>query len=87
MLSVVIQILKSHLCSSVHFSQIVVWYTVTGLLKSRCLADQPDGIHPVQIHLIGVRDLSDHSSVRNKVGVNFIWIYSLGLRFSVPCPY
>ena len=37
-----------------------------GLLKSPCIAHQPDGIHPVQIHLIGIRDLPDHRSVRNK---------------------
>ena len=30
--------------------------TATGLLESPCIAHQPDGIHPVQIHLIGIRD-------------------------------
>ena len=46
--------------------EIVVGYTATGLLKSPCIAHQPDGIHPVQIHLIGNPDLRDHRSVRNK---------------------
>ena len=53
MLSVIIQALKSRLCSSVHLLQIVVWHTVTGLLKldsssagqdSPC-ADSPDGCY------------------------------------------
>ena len=35
-----------------------------------------DGIHPVQIHLIGIRHSPDHRRVRHK-GVKFIWIYSL----------
>ena len=30
------------------------------------LSHQPDGIHPLQIHLIGFRDSPDHRSVRNK---------------------
>ena len=66
MLSVVIQALKSRLCSSVHLSHLVILYTATELLKSPCIAHQPDGIHPVQIHLIGNPDLRDHRSVRNK---------------------
>jgi len=37
-----------------------------GVLKSPCVAHQPDGIHPVQIHLIGIQDSPDHRSVRNK---------------------
>ena len=86
MLSVVIHALKSRLDSPVHLLQIVVWYTATGLLKSPCIAHQPDGIHPVQIHLIGIRDSPNHRSVRNKE-VKFIWIYPLGPRFSVCCPY
>ena len=88
MLSVVIQALKKSVrSSSVHISQIVVWYTATGLLKSPWIAHQPDGIHPMQIRLIGIRDSpADHRSVRNKE-VKFIWIYSLGPRFSVRCPY
>ena len=66
MLSVDIQAWKSGLCSSVHLSQIVVWYSVTGLLKSPCTAHQPDEIHLVQIHLIGIRNSPDHCRVRNK---------------------
>ena len=54
MLSAIIQALKSRLCSSVRLLQIVVWHTVTGLLKSPWIAHQPDGIRPVQIHLMGV---------------------------------
>ena len=42
-----------------------------GLLNSSCTAHQLDRIYPVQIHLIGLRDTSDHRSVRNK-GVKFI---------------
>ena len=57
-----------------------------GILKSPCIAQQPDGIHPVQIHLIWIRDSPDNGSVHNKE-VKFIWIYSLGPRFSVHCPY
>ena len=60
MLSVVIQALKSRLCSSVHLSHLVILYTATELLKSPCIAHQPDGIHPVQIHLIGIWVSLDH---------------------------
>ena len=74
------------MCSSVNISQIVVWCTATGLLKSPCIAHQPDGIHPVQIHLIEIRDSPDHCSVRNKK-VKFIRIDSLRPRFSVHCPH
>ena len=28
-------------------------------------SSESDGIHPVQIHLIGIRDTPDHHSVRN----------------------
>ena len=47
----------------------VVWYTVTGLYIT--LHSSParlGGIHPVQIHLIGIRDSRDHRSVRNLGG-------------------
>ena len=51
---------KSWLCSSVHLLQIVVWYfTATGLyitLHSSSARLDVDGIHPVQIHLIGIWD-------------------------------
>ena len=36
------------------------------LLKSPCMAHQPDGIHPVQIHMIWIRHSPDNRSVRNK---------------------
>ena len=67
MLSVVSEAFNSRLCSSVHLSQIVVWYTATVLYIT--LHSSParlDGIHPVQIHLIGIRDSPDHCSVHNK---------------------
>ena len=66
MLSVVIYSLNSRLYPSLRISQIVVWYTVTGLLKSPCIAQQPDKIHPEQIYLIRIRDSPDHRSVRRK---------------------
>ena len=66
MLSVVIQALKKSVMFLCTLFEIVVGYTATGLLKSPCIAHQPDGIHPVQIHLIGNPDLRDHRSVRNK---------------------
>ena len=77
----------SRLCSSVHLSQIVVWYTATGLyITLHSSSARVHGIFPVQIHLIGIRDSPDHRSVRNKE-VKFIWLYSLLSRFSVRCPY
>ena len=63
MLSVVIQALKSRLCSSVHLSHLVIWYAATEILKSRCIAHRSDGIHSEQIHLIRIRDSSDHSAL------------------------
>ena len=45
--------------SSVHFSQIVVWYTGTGIFIT--LHSSParlDGIYPVQIHLIGIQEIT-----------------------------
>ena len=55
---------KSRLCSSVHLSQIVVWYAATGLyITLHSSSARLDGIHPVQIHLIGIRDLPDLSCV------------------------
>ena len=47
----------------------VVWYTVTELYIT--LHSSParlGGIHPVQIHLIGIRDSRDHRSVRDLGG-------------------
>ena len=77
MVSVVIEAFKK-LCFSVHLSQIVVWYTVTGVyITLHNSSARLDGIHPVEIHdhLIGIRDSPDHRSVFNKE-VNFIWSYS-----------
>ena len=37
-----------------------------GLLKSPCIAHQPDGIRPVQIDLIWIRDSPDNRSVRDE---------------------
>ena len=62
MLSVVIQTFKK----SVMFPCTPFANTATGHLKSPCIAHQPDGIHPVQIHLIEIRDLPDHRSVRTQ---------------------
>ena len=50
------------------------------------IAHQTNGIHPVQIHLIGIRDLPDHRRVRTKE-VRFIRIHSLGPTFSARWPY
>ena len=45
----------------------IVWYTATGLyITLHSSSARLDGIHPVQIHLIGIRDSPDHRSVRNK---------------------
>ena len=66
MLSVVIQALKKlvmFLCTP--FANRRLIYS-DGLLNSPCIAHQPDRIHPVQIHLIGIRDSPDHRSVLNK---------------------
>ena len=63
MLSVVIEAFKK----SVHLSQIVVSYTATGLyITLHSSSARLDRIHPVQIHLIGIRDSPDYRSVRNK---------------------
>ena len=66
MLSVVIQALKqSGMFLCVPFANPRLKKT-DGVLKSPCVAHQPDGIHPVQIHLIWIRHLPDNRSVRNK---------------------
>ena len=56
MLSVVIEAFKrSVMFLSVHLSQIVVWYTATGLyITLHSSSARLDGIHPVHIHLIGM---------------------------------
>ena len=85
MLSAVIQALKKSvmfLCTP--FANRCLIYS-DWAFESPCIAHQPEGIHPVQIHLIGIRNSPDHCRVRNKE-VKFI-CYSLGQRFSVRCPY
>ena len=70
MLSVLIEAFKkSPLCSSVHFSQIVVWYTATALyITLHSSSARLDGIDPLHIQLIGIWDSTDHRSGRNKRG-------------------
>ena len=66
MLSLVIEALKKlvmFLCTPFANCHLI---NSDGLLKSPCIAHQPDGIHPVHIHLIWVRDSPDNRSVRNK---------------------
>ena len=66
MLSVVIQALKQSvmfLCTPFANRRLE---KSDGLLKSPCVAYQPDGIHPVQIHLIWIRHSPNNRSVRNK---------------------
>ena len=42
------------------------WYKATGLRILHSSTTRIDGIHLVQIHLIGIRDSPEHRSVRNK---------------------
>ena len=88
MLSVVIQALKksvTFLCTTFADRCLICsdWAFEVTLHSSSARLEV---IHPVQIHLIRIQDSPDHRSVRNKE-VKFIWIYSLGPRFSVRCPY
>ena len=54
-----------------------VWYTETGLyITLHNSSARLDGIFPVQIHLMEIRDSPDHRSVRNKE-VNFIYEFTL----------
>ena len=58
----------------------VVWYTVTELYIT--LHSSParlGGIHPVQIHLIGIRDSRDHRSVRDLGGGGTLHMKWLGM--------
>ena len=67
MLSVVIEAFKESVMILCTPSQIVIWYTATGLYIT--LHSSParlDGIYTVQIHLSGTRDSPDHCGVRNK---------------------
>ena len=61
MLSVVIQ-KKSVIFLCTPFANRCLIYSATGLLKTPCIAHQPDGIHSVRIHLIGIQDRPDHRS-------------------------
>ena len=66
MLSVVIQALKQSvmfLCTPFANRRLE---KSDGLLKSPYVAHQPDGIHPVQIHLIWIRHSPNNRCVRNK---------------------
>ena len=66
MLSVVIQALKQSvmfLCTPFANRRLE---KSDGLLKSPYVAHQPDGIHPVQIHLIWIRHSPNNRRVRNK---------------------
>ena len=66
MLSVVIQAFKnSVMFLYTPFVNCLLTYS-DRLLKSPCIAHQPDGIYPVQVHLMRIRDSPDHCSVRNK---------------------
>ena len=78
----------SQLCSYVHLLQIVV-YTETGLLKSPSIAHQPDGIHPVQIHLIGIRDSPDHRTAVSVIKRLSLYEFTLWGRdlAGIRCPY
>ena len=66
------------------------WYTATGLyITLHSPSARLDSIHPICRFIwsgFGIRDSPDHHSVRNKE-VKFVWVYSLGPRFSVSCPY
>ena len=61
MLSVVIEAFKKlvmFLCTPFANRCLVILYTVTGLyITLHSSSARLDGIHPVQIHLIGIRDL------------------------------
>ena len=83
MLSVVIEAFEKSvmfLCN-VLYNSVCKWLfghdSTTGLhITLHSSPTRLDGIHPVQIHLIGIRHSPDHRRVRHK-GVKFIWIYSL----------
>ena len=85
MLSVVIQALKKPVMFLCTKNRCLI-YSDRAFEVTPCIAHQPDEIHPVQIHLIGIRDSPDHRSVRNKE-IKFIRIYYLGSTFSVRFPY
>ena len=67
MLSVVIEAFKNQNVPLFTFRKLLFGSIAAGLYIT--LHSSParlHGIHPVQIHLIGIRDSSDHRSVRNK---------------------
>ena len=67
MLSVVIEAFKNQNVPLFTFSKLLFGSVAVGLYIT--LHSSParlDRIHPVQIHLIGIRDSPDHRSVRNK---------------------
>ena len=87
MLSVVIEAFKKSvmfLCTT--FANRFLVYTATGLLYITLHSSSARLLDGISIDLIGIRNSPDLRSVRNKE-VKFIWIYSLGPRFSVRCPY
>ena len=93
MVSVVIEAFKK-LCFSVHLSQIVVWYTVTGVyITLHNSSARLDGIHPVEIHdhLIGTFGIHLITAVSLiKRLILYEVTQTLGPRFdrfSVRCPY
>ena len=73
MLSVVTEALKkSVMFLCVHLSKIFVWYKATGLYIT--LHNSParlDGIHPVEIHLIGIRIIEVFFFLRKYVRIFF----------------
>ena len=72
---------KSRLCSSVHLSQIVVWYTVTGLYIT--LHSSParlGGIHPVQIHLITAVSVTRGGGTRHMKWVGMMLLRNFELN-------
>ena len=71
MLSVVIEVLKKSVVLLCPPFANRCWYTASGL----CITLH--GVHPIQIHLIGIRDSPDHRSVR---GQFTIWGRDLVLR-------
>ena len=66
MLSVVIEAFKKSVMFHCTPFANRCWYKATGLHILHSSSTSRDGIHPVQIHLIGIRDSPEHRSVRNK---------------------
>ena len=67
MLSAVIEAFKESVTFlSTPFANRCLVYSDWGLYHLAKLSARLDGIHPVQIHLIGIWDLTDNRSVLNK---------------------